>query len=192
MDISVDTIRTVTLSNFKHFGLDTDVELRITKRGSPPLGGGEVRFICPTVRVVKPIQFVDQGRIKRIRGIAIVESARAESTTGVLMSAELMGEKGESPEDIGARCAKQLLGEVEKGGCFDSMHQWMAFLFMVLSTEDVSKTRIGRLTQFSIQFLRDLQEFFNVTFKIKPDDETNTLLMTCVGVGYLNVNKKLI
>ncbi|KAJ1680420.1 hypothetical protein EV182_000075 [Spiromyces aspiralis] len=235
-DISVDTIRTVTLANFKHFGLDTDVELKITKRGSSPLGGGEVRFICPTVRLVKPIQVVDQGRIKRIRGISfstrvspqtanrMVESARgvlnplipdiyiytdvykgadaglspgygitlvAESTTGALMSAELMGEAGDSPEDIGQKCAKQLLSEVEKGGCFDSMHQWIAFLFMVLSTEDVSKTRIGRLSSFSMQFLRDLQDFFNVTFKIKPDTDTNTILMSCVGVGYVNTNKKM-
>ncbi|KAJ2360111.1 hypothetical protein IW150_007595, partial [Coemansia sp. RSA 2607] len=89
-DVSVDTLRTATLVNYRHFGLDTGVELKITKRGAPPKGGGEVRFVCPVVRSVKPLMFTDSGRIRRIRGIAyatrvspqtanrLVEAARGE------------------------------------------------------------------------------------------------------------------
>lgn len=36
----------------------------------PPKGGGEVMFICPIKKALKPIQFVDPGKIKRIRGVA--------------------------------------------------------------------------------------------------------------------------
>ena len=42
----------------------------IKKRGSPPLGGGEVQFLCPLVKQAKTLNFVEAGKIKRIRGIA--------------------------------------------------------------------------------------------------------------------------
>ena len=44
--------------------------LKIKKRGSPPLGGGEVLFHCPIVKQVKTLNFVEPGKIKRIRGIS--------------------------------------------------------------------------------------------------------------------------
>ncbi|KAJ1668082.1 hypothetical protein IW140_000751 [Coemansia sp. RSA 1813] len=234
-DLSVDTIRTATLRNYRHFGIEEGVEMRVTKRGAPPKGGGEVRFICPVVRAVKPINYIDQGRIKRIRGISyatrvspqtanrMVETARgelnrfipdifiytdvykgaesgfspgfgislvAESTTGAFMTAELCANPGDSPEDIGRDAAKMLLNEIARGGCFDSSHQWLALLLMVLGPEHASKTRIGKLTPFTIQYLRDIREFFNITFKLKADPESNTVLATCLGSGYTNVAKK--
>ncbi|ORY06632.1 18S rRNA biogenesis protein [Basidiobolus meristosporus CBS 931.73] len=235
LDISVDTIRTVTLMQLKRFGFEDGLELKINKRGAPPLGGGEVVFKCPIIRALKPLQFIDEGRIKRIRGIAyctrvspqtanrLVDSARsvlnryipdiyiytdvfkgaesgkspgfaltlvAESTTGALLSAELAANPGETPEDIGKKCAKMLLEEVNKGGCFDSVCQWVGLLMMVLGPEDVSKIRIGKISPFTIQYLRDLKSFFGVTFKIRPDPENKTILMACMGTGYVNVNKK--
>ena len=48
----------------------TYVYPKIKKRGSPPLGGGEVLFLCPIVKQVKTLNFVEIGKIKRIRGIA--------------------------------------------------------------------------------------------------------------------------
>jgi len=45
---------------------------KIKKRGSPPLGGGEVQFLCPVIKQAKTINFVDPGKIKRIRGISSV------------------------------------------------------------------------------------------------------------------------
>ncbi|PCH37965.1 18S rRNA biogenesis protein [Wolfiporia cocos MD-104 SS10] len=69
-DLSVDLIRTVTLPHLQLFGISDGLELRIKKRGSPPLGGGEVQFLCPIVKQVKTLNFVDRGKIKRIRGIS--------------------------------------------------------------------------------------------------------------------------
>ncbi|GAA5963509.1 hypothetical protein JCM8115_003392 [Rhodotorula mucilaginosa] len=71
VDPSVDTIRTSGLPHLAMF-LDRDgVELRITKRGHPPLGGGEVTFTCPSVRTIKSgFEFTNVGRIAKIRGIA--------------------------------------------------------------------------------------------------------------------------
>ncbi|ORY93076.1 RNA 3'-terminal phosphate cyclase [Syncephalastrum racemosum] len=186
LDNSVDLIRTALLPQLKHYGVEENVELKILKRGAPPLGGGEVVFNCCSVRQLKPVQFTDEGRIKRIRGIAyctrvspqtanrLVDgkspgfalSLVAESTTGALLAAEKAAEPGQTAEDVGVLAAKLLLREISKGGCVDTASQWLNLLFMVLSPEDVCKIRI------------------------KPDEDTNTLEMTCVGVGYVNHNKK--
>ncbi|KAJ2776120.1 hypothetical protein H4R18_005838 [Coemansia javaensis] len=231
VDLSVDTVRTATLVNYRHFGIEEGVELRVTKRGAPPRGGGEVRFICPVVRAVKALRFVDAGRIRRIRGISyatrvspqtanrMVEAARgelnrfipdiyiytdvyrgaesglspgfgislvAESTTGALLTAELCAAAGDAPEDIGRGAARLLLAEIARGGCFDSAHQWLALLLMVLGPEHAAKTRIGKLTPFSVQYLRDIRDLFNTTFKLRPDPASNTVLVTCLGTGYTN------
>ena len=42
LDPCVDTFRTVTLPMLQRVGIDEGLELRINKRGAPPLGGGEV------------------------------------------------------------------------------------------------------------------------------------------------------
>ncbi|GAA5852130.1 hypothetical protein JCM8547_000168 [Rhodosporidiobolus lusitaniae] len=70
-DASVDTIRTSGLPHLAMF-LDVDgLELRITKRGHPPLGGGEITFTCLSVRAIKSgFDFTNTGRVAKIRGIA--------------------------------------------------------------------------------------------------------------------------
>ncbi|KAJ3297440.1 rRNA-processing endoribonuclease [Borealophlyctis nickersoniae] len=268
VDASVDTLRTVILPQLKRFGVEDGLELKITKRGAPPLGGGEVTFRCPNVRALKPVQFVEEGQVKRIRGIAyatrvspqmanrVVDSARglltryipdvyiytdvykgaesgrspgyaltlvAETTTGALLSSECafqprakpnlnqtegQSETGEvageglasmlvndysfpTPEDLGVRAARLLLQEIRKGGCVDTVSQWLSVLYLALGPEDVGKVRIGGMTPFTIQYLRDIRDFLGVTFKIKPDPETRTILLSCLGVGYTNVNKKV-
>jgi len=44
--------------------------VQINKRGVGPLGGGEVVFSCPARQKLRPVQFVDAGKVRRIRGIA--------------------------------------------------------------------------------------------------------------------------
>jgi RNA 3'-terminal phosphate cyclase-like protein len=240
VDVTVDAIRTVLLPNLKRFGVgeEKDVELKIVKRGAPPLGGGEVVFSCPNVRQLKPVRFVDEGRIKRIRGLTYaarlspqmanraadtargkltryipdvyvytdvykgLESGKspgygltliAESTTGALLSAEcchdppktqetvnlgkrkrgmgidkdllaqlgadvdegpeMVKEKSQfqfaTPEDLAQHTVKLLLSEIEQGGCIDSISQWLVVLMMMLCPEDVSKVRVGKLTNFT-------------------------------------------
>ncbi|KAH8833700.1 RNA 3'-terminal phosphate cyclase/enolpyruvate transferase, partial [Flagelloscypha sp. PMI_526] len=69
-EFPVDLIRTVTLPHLQIFGISEGLELKIKKRGAPPAGGGEIQFLCPVVKHVKTINFIDPGRVKRIRGIA--------------------------------------------------------------------------------------------------------------------------
>jgi RNA 3'-terminal phosphate cyclase-like protein len=70
--LGVDLIRTFLLPTIQLFGAFDGLELKITKRGAEPGGGGEVYFRCPAVRSVKTLNFVDPGRVKRIRGVACV------------------------------------------------------------------------------------------------------------------------
>jgi RNA 3'-terminal phosphate cyclase-like protein len=140
------------------------------------------------------MQFIDEGRIRRIRGISyatrvspqnanrMVESSRsllnkfipdvfiytdvyrgnesgrspgfglslvAETTNGALYAVECVAKGGETPEDVGLKASKMLYQEISLGGCVDSMSQWIVLLLMVLCPEDVSKTRFGKLSEFS-------------------------------------------
>jgi RNA 3'-terminal phosphate cyclase-like protein len=70
-DLSVDSYRNATLFLVELFGI-SGCTLQVIKRGAPPLGGGEVKLSVPMVKQLNPIQVVDEGMIKRIRGIAYV------------------------------------------------------------------------------------------------------------------------
>ena len=71
IDPSVDLIKHSCLPVLKKFMLDDEgLELKVQKRGVAPLGGGQVVFRCPVKRQLRPIQIQDQGKIKRIRGLA--------------------------------------------------------------------------------------------------------------------------
>jgi len=80
----------VTLPLLANFGLEDGLELKITRRGAPPLGGGIVfqkknvnfilnifffrkglvEFKCPTVKTLNAVMMLEEGEIRRIRGIA--------------------------------------------------------------------------------------------------------------------------
>ncbi|CAI5480987.1 unnamed protein product [Closterium sp. Yama58-4] len=70
-DPSIDTLRTATLPILKRFGVDmADVELKLIRRGAPPLGGGEVMLRLPIVKQLEPVVWEDEGLVKRVRGVA--------------------------------------------------------------------------------------------------------------------------
>ncbi|EDO31302.1 predicted protein [Nematostella vectensis] len=252
-DPSVDIIKTVTIPLMKRFIIDDeDFYLKITKRGSPPEGGGQITFSCPVRKVLRPIQLIDPGKIKRIRGLAyatrvspamvnrVVDATRgvlnqfisdiyiytdhcqgiqagkssgfglslvAETTNGTLLGvqrASTPSGKG-SPtvaEDLGKETAKKLLQEVYKGGCVDSRHQSLALLYMAMGQQDVSRVLTGPLTPYTIQFLRHMKDFLGIMFKIqaqqKQDDDDSKsggdtkVLLSCVGLGFTNVNKGMV
>jgi len=239
-DLSADMIRTVTLPHLQLFGVSDGLELRIKKRGSPPLGGGEVQLLCPVIKQAKTLNFVDPGKIKRIRGIShavrvspqfsnrMIEASRsvlnqfipdiylysdvykgddsgkspgyaltllAESTTGALHCSEAVSKPGVAPEDIAFQSTYALLTEIERGGCVDRFHQPLALLYMVLGSEDVGRCVMSEPTPRTIQFLRDIKEFFGISFKIAPHVGSITnppeLLFACYGTGYTNVNRTM-
>lgn len=239
MDISVDILKNVTLPLLRNFGIE-GASLTVKKRGAAPRGGGLVEIVIPIVRELLPINIVDGGLIKRVRGVAfcarisptilsrVVDSSRevlnhllpdvhietdhykgaeggnsagyslalvAESTTGVLLSVERTaatrsGGMGELPEDVGREGSLLLLEEIRRGGVVDSTHQCLILQLMVMGPEDVAKVRFGPLTNASIALLRLLRDAFGVTFKIREDDD-GTVLLSCLGVGFKNMSRKI-
>jgi len=95
-----------------------------------------------------------------------------------------------TPEESGKHAAKGLCEEISRGGFVDSSHQPIVLLLMALASEDISKVRFGRLTPFTISFLRFLKESFGIVFKIVPADEENVLL-SCRGQGLQNIAKRI-
>lgn len=230
----------MTLPHLQLFGISDGLELRIKRRGAPPEGGGEVQFLCPIVKEVKTLNFVDPGKIKRIRGIAhavrvnpqfsnrMIDASRsvlnrfipdiylysdvykgdesgkspgyglsllAESTTSAIHCSEAASTPGETPEDIALLATRALLSEIRHGGCVDRKHQSLVLLMMVLGSEDIGQCRMGEPSVRTIQFLRDIKIFFGSVFNITPADPTDSsnteLLYSCLGTGYVNVNRSL-
>lgn len=120
----------------------------------------------------------------------------SESTTDVVMTAEACldtsVERGKVlPEDLGHNAASMLLEEVDKGGCVDTVCQSLVFILMCLCPEDVSKVTVGTLSKYSIRTLRLLKASLGVEFKVRPDEETKTVTLSCLGTGFKNQSKKV-
>jgi RNA 3'-terminal phosphate cyclase-like protein len=94
------------------------------------------------------------------------------------------------PEDVGRVCAKALLEEISEGGCVDANHQSLFCLLMALGPEDVSRLRVGKLSPHAVATLRLIRDFWKVQFKITPDPETRTVVLSCLGVGFINMARK--
>jgi RNA 3'-terminal phosphate cyclase-like protein len=128
-------------------------------------------------------------------GMSLVVSS--ESTTGVVLTAECCLDHSskenraamELPEELGQRGACMLLEEIRRGGCIDTTCQSLVFLWMALTPEDVSRIRVGTLSQYSMETLRLIKRAFDVEFKVTPEMETKTVLLSCLGMGYRNMAK---
>ncbi|CAJ1348386.1 unnamed protein product [Effrenium voratum] len=68
-DVSCDTFRTATLPLMAKFGIQ-ELSFKILKRGAPPEGGGEVTFSCPIAKAIQPVELLNEGKVKRVRGVA--------------------------------------------------------------------------------------------------------------------------
>jgi len=109
-----------------------------------------------------------------------------------MLSVENTGGANTLPEDVGRDAARLLCTEIENGGFVDTANQATALLFMALGPEDVSRVRIGKISDYTIDFLRLLRDFFGVKMQVKTDPNTQNLVITCRGVGYSNVARRAI
>ncbi len=53
-----------------------------------------------------------------------------------------------------------------------------------------AQVRLGPLTTQAVLTLRHLKEFFGVVFDMRTEKESQTVFMSCVGVGLRNVARK--
>ena len=121
-------------------------------------------------------------------GVALV----AETTSAVLLSAELCGMAGQLPEEVGLTAADGLLDQIEAGGAVDATNQSLVLTLMCLGPEDVSRVRLGaQLTDGAVSTLRLLRDFFGVSFQIENDPADGSLLLACRGVGFRNMSQRV-
>ncbi|QRW06372.1 RNA 3'-terminal phosphate cyclase-like protein [Ceratobasidium sp. AG-Ba] len=195
-DLSVDLIRTVTLPHLSLFGIEgggaqgTTYHVLPFKYSLLPccrlkgeelyLWEAEVEFMCPVVKQIKTLNFVDPG--KSIEFVELhMPCAKEDSGKSPGFGMSLVAT---------STTASRALLEIQRGGCVDRHHQWLILLFMVLGSEDIGRCRMGELTVRSVQLLRDIKQFFGTSFKITPaPDSENELMLSCFGTGYINSNK---
>lgn len=70
LDVSIDSFKSVVPNLLKQFGVEEGMVVDILQRGLGPLGGGRVRVKVPTVKTLEAPSMTEEGKIKRIRGVA--------------------------------------------------------------------------------------------------------------------------
>ena len=141
----------------------------------------------------------DKAGSKKRLGIGFGLSLVAESSAvGVLYSADVVvpTEGGVVPEDIGTRCAYQLLETIAKGGCASPVSAGAVLVLMAMGSEDVGRLRIGRDVLGSedlVGLARDLKRFGASTWGLRDvgDDRSNDIIVSVKGTGVGNVGRKM-
>jgi RNA 3'-terminal phosphate cyclase-like protein len=136
---------------------------------------------------------------KRKTGLGFGLFLVAETSTGCLFSADVASPPsgGEPPEDIGKRCAYQLLETISKGGCVAPVAAPTMMMLMAMGSEDVGRLQVGRevmADQGLIQFARDLTKFGAAGWGIRDAAGENVdkdVVVSVVGKGIGNVGRKI-
>ncbi|KAI8006558.1 putative RNA 3'-terminal phosphate cyclase-like protein [Camellia lanceoleosa] len=110
-------------------------------------------------------------------GISLV----AETTIGCFISAdtEVSYARGDEEGEIEDEEKKELMPPVDG----------LLFILCALCPQDVSKVRVGKLSPYGIETLRNIRDFLGVKFVIKPDPSTGTVTLKCVGCGLTNLSR---
>lgn len=137
-------------------------------------------------------------------GVGFGLQLAAESTEGCLVGADWCAYKaGVVPEEVARDVCNMLLEEICDGGCVDSGHVWLAVGVCAVAGGGVSRVRVGRLSEGAVEFLRDLERFMGIVFKVKViDGEESTreeeeeeiagqgIVLSCVGIGLANTTRQ--
>lgn len=135
---------------------------------------------------------------KRKTGIGFGLSLVAESSTGCLYSADMASPPsgGITPEEIGRKCAHQLLESISLGGCVSLTAAPTFLILMAMGSEDVGRLQIGRDVLGSetiITLARDLRVFGLSGWGLREagDETSGDAILSIVGKGVGNVGRKI-
>ncbi|KAJ9142138.1 18S rRNA biogenesis protein [Pleurostoma richardsiae] len=139
------------------------------------------------------------GKGKKKIGIGFGLSLVAESSVaGVLFSADVVAppEGGTVPEDIGRKCAHQLVQVIAQGGCVSWSASKTVLTLMAMGSEDVGRLRIGKDvlgTEEVLGLARDLRTFGASSWGMRPvrDDDSGDVIVSVKGTGVGNVGRKI-
>lgn len=134
---------------------------------------------------------------KRKTGIGFGLSLVAESSTGCLYSADLASPPagGVTPEDLGQRCAYQLLETISLGGTVSLAAVPTILILMAMGSEDVGRLQVGKDVLGKEQVVslgRDLRAFGASGWGVREaTDEGTEFIVSVVGRGVGNVGRKI-
>jgi len=109
-------------------------------------------------------------------------SLSAETITGKRITTDqcmrIIGNKKDNdisnhPEEMGKRCALQLIEEIMYSGVIDTTFQSFVLFLMALSEKAPSVVKLGRVSEFTIENVRLVKAFTGVLFKIEELDSDN-------------------
>ncbi|KAK3069477.1 hypothetical protein LTR53_012159 [Teratosphaeriaceae sp. CCFEE 6253] len=138
----------------------------------------------------------ENSAAKRKTGLGFGLSLVAETNTGVLYSADIASPPagGETPEDLGRKCAYQLLEVVGQGGCVPSVAASTMLTLMAMGSEDVGRITVGKDvlgSEHVVQLARDLRAFGMSGWGIRDGEEEDEVVLSIVGKGVGNVGRKI-
>lgn len=135
---------------------------------------------------------------KRKVGVGFGLSLVAESSTGSLYSADLASPPagGVPPEDIGRKCAYQLLESISLGGAVSLAAAPTVLTLMAMGSEDVGRLQLGKdvlSSETIVGLARDLRAFGASGWGLRGsttglDDD---VVVSVVGRGVGNVGRKI-
>jgi RNA 3'-terminal phosphate cyclase-like protein len=133
---------------------------------------------------------------KKKIGLGFGLSLVAESNTGALYSADIASspDGGDVPEDLGKRCAFQLLESIAQAGCASAVAAPTMLMMMAMGSEDVGRLVLGKEVLGSeqvVQLARDLRVFGMSGWGLKDADEEGEAVVSIVGRGVGNVGRKI-
>jgi RNA 3'-terminal phosphate cyclase-like protein len=64
-------------------------------------------------------------------------------------------------------------------------------MLAALGPREVNKVRLGALTMYTIKSLRHIKDILGVQFDVKPDAESQTIFLSCVGAGMSNLGRRI-
>lgn len=120
-DISVDSVRTAILPLYAQFGIDRNIELRITQRSNAGVkgrgGAGEVQLVFGhQVRLPKTLHLLNPGRVKKIRGVAYATGVSGSNNARMIESARgILNPFGAETYIFSDVSSAALVGTGEKG-----------------------------------------------------------------------------
>ena len=156
-------------------------------------------YIFSDVSSAPLVSFGNQENTKHKKkiGLGFGLSLVAETSTGCLFSADLASspEGGETAEDIGQKCAYQLLENLSLGGTVSFSGAATVILLMAMGSEDVGRVQVGKevlATEEMVGFARDLKVFGASGWGIRDAGGTdNEVVVSIVGRGVGNVGRKI-
>ncbi len=83
-DMSVDSFSNTTCKLIQKLVIGDTIKLDIKKRGVLPNGKGQVKFKCPIIIFLNYFDWVDEGKIKRIRGTAFTSKVSGVFSTRMI------------------------------------------------------------------------------------------------------------